>query len=96
MGSRVARSAATGRFVSARTAARSPRTTVVQAAPSGASGYRSAITGSFIKCSCSRAAPEHQHLRRKGTGRADSSRPARGSKSLVARGSDAHASTPGD
>lgn len=44
----VSRSARTGRFVSARTAARSPKTTVTQSVPSKASGYRSAITGRFI------------------------------------------------
>lgn len=44
----VSRSAGTGRFVPARTAARSPRTTVTQTVPSQATGYRSAITGRFI------------------------------------------------
>ncbi len=57
MGSRVARSAATGRFVSARTAARSPRTTVVQTVPSSASGYRSAITGRFISAAAAARHP---------------------------------------
>jgi len=48
MGRSVSRSASTGRFVTARAAARSPRTTVTQSVPSKASGYRSAITGRFI------------------------------------------------
>lgn len=45
---RISRSARTGRFVSGRTAARSPKTTVTQTVPSGARGNRSAITGRFI------------------------------------------------
>ena len=44
----VARSARTGRFVTARTASRLPNTTVRQSVPSKATGYRSAITGRFI------------------------------------------------
>ena len=44
----VSRSASSGRFVTARTVVRSPRTTVTQTVPSRASGYRSAITGRFI------------------------------------------------
>lgn len=48
MGRSVSRSASTGRFVSGRTAARSPRTTVTQTVPSRATGYRSAISGRFI------------------------------------------------
>lgn len=44
----VTRSARSGRFVTSRTAARSPRTTVVQTVPSKGSGYRSAITGKYI------------------------------------------------
>jgi len=44
----VSRSARTGRFVTARTVARSPRTTVTQTVPSRAMSYRSAITGRFI------------------------------------------------
>lgn len=44
-----ARSAKTGRFVTKATAARSPRTTVVQSGrSSGAKGTRSAITGRFV------------------------------------------------
>ena len=48
MGRSVPRSASTGRFVSARTVARSPRTTVAKTVPSRATGYRSAISGRFI------------------------------------------------
>lgn len=48
MGRSVSRSASTGRFVSARTASRSPRTTVKQSVPSRAVGYRSAVSGRFI------------------------------------------------
>ncbi len=44
----VSRSAKTGRFVSPRTAARNPKTTVNQTVPSKAAGHRSAITGRFI------------------------------------------------
>jgi hypothetical protein len=44
----VARSASSGRFVTARTAARSPKTTVRQTVPSKAIGNRSAITGRFV------------------------------------------------
>ncbi len=44
----VSRRASTGRFVSPRTAAKSPRTTVTQTVPSKANGYRSAVTGRFI------------------------------------------------
>jgi len=44
----VTRSARTGRFVTASTASRSPRTTVRQTVPSKATGHRSAITGRFI------------------------------------------------
>ena len=44
----VSRSAGTGRFVTARTAARSPKTTLRQAVPSKAIGNRSAITGRFV------------------------------------------------
>lgn len=46
----VSRSARTGRFVKASTASRSPKTTVTQSVPSGASGghHRSAITGRYI------------------------------------------------
>lgn len=43
-----ARSAKTGRFVSKATAARHPRSTVVQSVNSKASGYRSAVTGQFV------------------------------------------------
>lgn len=48
MGRSASRSASTGRFVGARTVARSPRTTVTQTVPSRATGYRSAISGRFI------------------------------------------------
>ncbi len=48
MGRSVSRSASTGRFVSSRTVARSPQTTVTQTVPSRATGYRSAISGRFI------------------------------------------------
>lgn len=44
----VNRSASSGRFVTARASARSPRTTVRQSVPSKSSGYRSAITGRYI------------------------------------------------
>lgn len=47
----VSRSAGTGRFVRASTAASSPRTTVTQTVPSGSRGYRSAITGRYISAS---------------------------------------------
>lgn len=48
MGRSISRSASTGRFVSSRSAARSPRSTVTQSVPSRAVGYRSAISGRFI------------------------------------------------
>lgn len=48
MGRAVNRSAGTGRFVSARTAARSPKTTVRQSVPSKGTGYRSASTGRYV------------------------------------------------
>ena len=50
MGRSVSRSARTGRFVKASTAARSPKTTVTQSVPSKSSGghHRSAITGRYI------------------------------------------------
>ena len=44
----VNRSASSGRFVTSRTAARSPKTTVRQTVPSKATGNRSAITGRFV------------------------------------------------
>lgn len=44
----VARSARTGRFVTSRTAARSPKTTVRQTVPSKGTGHRSTITGRFV------------------------------------------------
>ncbi|MCH8614458.1 hypothetical protein [Arsenicicoccus dermatophilus] len=44
-----ARSARTGRFVTPKTAANNPRTTVTSAGSSKARGYRSAITGRFVK-----------------------------------------------
>lgn len=49
----VSRSAGTGRFVKARTAARSPRTTTTERVGRGTSNtrtvYRSASTGRFVK-----------------------------------------------
>lgn len=44
----VHRSAGSGRFVSGRTADRSPKTTVRQTVPSNGTGYRSAITGKYV------------------------------------------------
>ncbi|HET9301975.1 MAG TPA: hypothetical protein VFO20_04290 [Propionibacteriaceae bacterium] len=48
MAKSVAPSARSGRFVTARTAARSPKTTVHQTVPNKATGNRSAITGRFV------------------------------------------------
>jgi hypothetical protein len=47
------RSAATGRYVTTSTAARSPRTTVTESSANHSSGihHRSAITGKFVKAS---------------------------------------------
>jgi hypothetical protein len=44
----VTRSARTGRFVTVRTAVRSPKTTIRQTVPSKATGNRSAVTGRFV------------------------------------------------
>lgn len=57
MGRSVTRSASTGRFVTARAASRSPRTTVTQTVPSDANGYRSAITGRFISAAAAARHP---------------------------------------
>lgn len=54
-----ARSAESGRHISEATAARSPKTTVVQSAKSfGAKGSRSAITGRFVTGSTAKRHPD--------------------------------------
>jgi len=53
----VSRSAKSGRFVTARTAARSPRTTVTQRVPSNGTGYRSAISGRYISAAAAARHP---------------------------------------
>lgn len=53
-----ARSARTGRFVTNKTAARNPRTTVTISNGSKANGYRSAITGRFITAATAKRHPD--------------------------------------
>ena len=53
----VSRSARTGRFVSPRTTARSPRTTVTQTVPGKGTGHRSAITGRYISAAAAARHP---------------------------------------
>lgn len=53
-----ARSARSGRFVTNKTAAKNPRTTVTTSNGSKANGYRSAITGRFVKQSTARRHPD--------------------------------------
>lgn len=48
MAKSVNRSARTGRFVTGKAAARSPKTTVRQSVPSKSTGNRSAITGRYV------------------------------------------------
>lgn len=61
MARRVNRSARTGRFVTASTARRSPRTTVTQRISGATSGgttvHRSAVTGRFVTKSTARRHP---------------------------------------
>lgn len=55
---KVNRSATTGKFVSAATAARHPRTTVRQTVPSQAHGNRSAVSGRFITDASAKRRPK--------------------------------------
>jgi hypothetical protein len=54
---KVHRSAGSGRFVKASTAARHPKTTVTQSPGGKAKGHRSAITGHFVKESTAKRHP---------------------------------------
>lgn len=53
-----ARSARTGRFVTNKTAAKNPRTTVTISNGSKANGHRSTITGRFVKQSTAQRHPD--------------------------------------
>jgi len=53
----VTKSARTGRFVSKRTAARHPDTTVNQTVAGGSRGHRSAISGRFVTAATAKRHP---------------------------------------
>jgi hypothetical protein len=55
---KVHRSAVTGRFVTAGTAARHPRTTVTQTVPSKSHANRSAVSGRFVTEQTARRQPK--------------------------------------
>lgn len=54
----VSRSAQSGRFVKASTAARHPKTTVTQKLGGQGSGYRSAISGKFVNKATAQRHPD--------------------------------------